>query len=122
MSPQRLTYDGTTDMPFAIVVAIATLIAWSFSREPKRLPADVTLWLIVALMFWFSLTTVFALVPDLPLGKWLATCKSLLFVLITAVMHTNRVRFYAPISIIALWILFFAPQYGIWGLLGGGER
>jgi putative inorganic carbon (hco3(-)) transporter len=121
MSPQRLTYDGTTDMPFAIVVAIATLIAWSFSREPKRLPADVTLWLIVALMFWFSLTTVFALVPDLPLGKWLATCKSLLFVLITAVMLTNRVRFHALIWIMVISISFYGLKSGIGALLSGGN-
>jgi putative inorganic carbon (HCO3(-)) transporter len=121
MSPQRLTYGATTDTPFAIAVAIATLIAWSFSREPKRLPADVTLWLIVALMFWLSLTTVFALVPDLPSGKWLATCKSLLFVLITAAMLTNRVRVHALIWIMVISISFYGLKSGIGTLLSGGN-
>src|SRR6266852_7007226 len=107
MSPQRLTFGITSDMPFAIVVAVATLIAWLFSREKKRLPADVTLWLIVALMLWFSLTTYYALVPDAAYGKWLSTCKALLFVLVTAAMLTNRIRFHALIWTMVISISFY---------------
>jgi len=120
MSPQRLTFGITSDMPFAIVVAVATLIAWLFSREKKRLPADVTLWLIVALMLWFSLTTYYALVPDAAYGKWLSTCKALLFVLVTAAMLTNRIRFHALIWTMVISISFYGLKSGLGTLLTGG--
>ncbi len=120
MSPQRLTFGATSDMPFAIVVAIATLIAWLFSREKNRLPADATLWLIVALMLWFSLTTFYALVPETAYGKWLSTEKALLFVLVTAAMLTNRVRFHALIWTMVISISFYGLKSGLGTLLTGG--
>ena len=39
MNPHRLTWGFAYDMPFAFMVAIATLIGFLVSREPKRFPA-----------------------------------------------------------------------------------
>jgi probable O-glycosylation ligase (exosortase A-associated) len=119
MSPHRLTYS-TADLPVAIVVAVATIIAWLFSREPKRFPPDITLWLIIILMLSFSLTTLLSLVPDRAFDKWLTTCKALLFVLITAAMLTNRIRIHALIWIMAISISFYGLKSGVGSILTSG--
>lgn len=52
LNPHRLAYGFARDLPFVQVAAIATMIAWIFSKEPKKFPANgVTItWLLFT--FW----------------------------------------------------------------------
>ena len=64
LNPHRLAYGFARDLPFVQVAAIVTMIAWLFSKEPKKFPANgVT---VTWLMFtgWVCITTLFALNPD----------------------------------------------------------
>ena len=38
MNPHRLTWGFAYDMPFAMIVAVVTLVALLISREPKKIP------------------------------------------------------------------------------------
>ena len=40
LNPHRLAYGFARDLPFVQVAAIATMIAWIFSKEPKKFPAN----------------------------------------------------------------------------------
>ena len=42
MNPHRLTWGFAYDFPFAMVVALVTIAAWLFSREPKTVPLRKT--------------------------------------------------------------------------------
>src|SRR6202030_1145929 len=38
MNPHRLTWGFAYDMPFAMIVALVTLVSLLISREPKKIP------------------------------------------------------------------------------------
>ena len=40
LNPHRLAYGFARDLPFVQVAAIVTMIAWIFSKEPKKFPAE----------------------------------------------------------------------------------
>ena len=61
MSPHRLTWGFAYDLPFAQVVALATLAGTLFTREKNRIPWNSTTILLVAFTFWVSLSTYFAM-------------------------------------------------------------
>src|SRR5882724_6135009 len=83
MNPHRLTWGFAYDYPFAMIVGVATAVGWLLSREPKRLPGTTITALLVAFALWISLTTLFALAPDLAFPKWDRTIKILLGAFLT---------------------------------------
>ena len=48
MNPHRLTWGWAFNFPFVQVAAIATILGWLVSKEPKRIPLNTAtlLWLI----------------------------------------------------------------------------
>src|SRR5215469_18585960 len=70
MNPHRLTWGYAYELRVALAVAVATIIAWLFSRERKVPPATATNCLLIAFGGWITLCTVFALVPDSAWVKW----------------------------------------------------
>ena len=40
LNPHRLAYGFARDLPFVQVTAIVTMIAWIFSKEPKKFPVN----------------------------------------------------------------------------------
>src|SRR5215472_2387810 len=63
MNPHRLSWSFAYDFPYAYCIAIVTLFAVIFSREPKRIPLTglTTLWILF--VAWMGITTIFAFYP-----------------------------------------------------------
>ena len=121
MNPHRLTWGFTYDFPLAMVVGVATLVAWLFSREPKTLPWHPLVLLLAIFAAWVSLTTLFAAYPDQALAKWDRTIKILLFNgFVTLGLITTRRRLDALIWVIVLSLGFFALKGAAFTLLTGG--
>lgn len=121
MSPHRLVWGFVTEIPLALVTAIATLIAWLASNEPKRLRFDATVWLILAFAVVITVTTMLALNPKAAFIFWDRTIKELLFVLVTIALTTNRIRFHALLWVMAVSIGYFGLKGGAFSLLHGGD-
>src|ERR1700689_157064 len=79
MSPHRLAWGFPDEIPLAMITAVATLVCWMFSKEPKRLHLDLTVWLVVTLMVWMSVNTLIALNPGVAWIRWDRTIKILGF-------------------------------------------
>ena len=121
MNPHRLTWGFTYDFPLAMVVGVATIGAWLFSREPKTLPWHPLVLLLAIFAAWVSLTTLFAAYPDQALAKWDRTIKILLFNgFVTLGLITTRRRLDALIWVIVLSLGFFALKGAAFTLLTGG--
>ena len=121
MNPHRLTWGFTYDFPLAMVVGVATIVAWLFSREPKTLPWHPLVLLLAIFAAWVSLTTLFAAYPDQALAKWDRTIKILLFNgFVTLGLITTRRRLDALIWVIVLSLGFFALKGAAFTLLTGG--
>jgi len=113
MSPHKLIYGGMIQaLPLALIAAVVTLLSWFFSKEPKRLQFNATIWLILAFAAVITISTGLALNPQKATAEWSRVIKELLFVLVTIFLTTNRVRGHA-----LLWVM--AASIGFYGLVGG---
>lgn len=123
MNPHRLTWGFAYDMPFAQIVAVATVIGLMLSREPKKVPSDPFVYLWVAFMAWMVLTTVFALNPSGAQDQLLKVLKIQFFILLTVLLVNTRDRIDKLVWVIVLSIGFYSVKGGLFTLTtGGGSR
>ncbi len=121
MNPHRLGYGFVSTWPVAEIVGIATLVAWVFSKEPKKLPMHTLLVLIMIFMAWISFTTWLSSDPALSDPKWDQTMKILLFTLVTAGLITTKNRLVGLIWIIVLSLGFYGAKGGVFTIETGGQ-
>src|SRR5579859_6604795 len=78
MNPHQLVYGPFAALPYALIVAIGTLIAWILAKEPKKLNGDALEITILVLMVWISFTSLVGLAPsDVLYDRWLISIKML---------------------------------------------
>jgi putative inorganic carbon (HCO3(-)) transporter len=121
MNPHRLAYGAAFSFPFAAVIAVVTLAALVLSKQPKSFPrTPVT---IVLLMFcaWVTLTSFFALEPDLVWREWNRVIKTLFMVFVSfMVLNTERdIKQFA--WTVALSLGFYGLKGGLFVLMSGGS-
>jgi len=121
LNPHRLAYGFARDLPFVQVAAIVTLIAWLFSKEPKKFPANgVTItWLLFTA--WVCITTLFALNPEQAGTELVRFLKIQLMTLMMLFMLTDRRRIEITVWVVALSIAFYGTKGGVFTLLSGGH-
>ncbi|HJV76316.1 MAG TPA: putative O-glycosylation ligase, exosortase A system-associated [Noviherbaspirillum sp.] len=121
MNPHRLAYGPAYDFPFAAVVVAATLAGLLFSHEPKRIPFTKVTVLLFCFMGWMTLTSFFALEPDLVWGEWNRVLKTFFMVILaSAVLHTEK-EIKALAWITGLSLGFYGFKGGVFTLLSGGS-
>src|SRR6266581_6192839 len=64
MNPHRLTWSFAYDMPFAMIVALVTLVSLLISREPKKIPWTRETIVLLIFIVWMLITTIFAVYPE----------------------------------------------------------
>jgi len=120
-NPHQLIYGFFEGLPYAMIVAIPTLLAWLISREPKAPPADATTITLSLLLIWISVTSIFALAPaDDVYEKWLLSVKMFGMTIVSYTMLTNRWRLDALIWVIVLSLGYFGLRGGVSALMNGG--
>lgn len=120
MNPHRLTYGFSADFPFAFIVGAVTLVAWLASKEPKKLPVNFAVGLMICFTVWIALTTFFAVLPLLARVKWEQASKILLMTFLTIILVNSRARLKAAIWVIVASIGYFAVKGGLFSLATGG--
>jgi hypothetical protein len=120
MSPHRLTWGFAYDMPFAQILALATLVGMAFSNEPKKIPFRSLTFLWIGFIAWMAVTTIFALYPEDALGQLEKVLKIQFVALLTLMLINTRERINYLIWVIVLSIGFFSLKGGLYTLLSGG--
>ena len=123
MSPQQLVWGGIfAAVPYALIVAAATLLSWAAARaEPKFPPFDRTTLLLLLLMVWISVTSLLGIGPPAQIfEKWQLGEKMLLMTGVAYALTTTRERLDQLILVIALSLAFFGVKGGIFAVLTGG--
>jgi putative inorganic carbon (hco3(-)) transporter len=100
-------------MPFAMIVAIPTILGVFLSRDAERRPIPFTTPTLCLLGLWmtYTFTTIMAWYPDMAWDLWGKVSKILLFVFLSLMYFQNRERLRYLFLIIAL-------SYGFYGLKG----
>jgi probable O-glycosylation ligase (exosortase A-associated) len=121
MNPHRLSFGFAYDFPFALCVAVATLVALVFSRERKRLPMTGLTLLWLAFLGLMCVTTVYALYPDAAVVQLQKVMKIQLMTFVTIVVVTTRERLRMLIWVIVGSLGYYGVKGGIFTILTGGD-
>src|SRR5688500_15451364 len=92
MNPHMLTWGFARGLPFAQLIAIATLVGVLFNRERKSLPRTPQVFLLAALWLVFVASTTLAIVPDRAWEQLEKVSKVLLFVFLSMIYFQDRRR------------------------------
>jgi probable O-glycosylation ligase (exosortase A-associated) len=121
MNPHRQVYGFAYGQPLNGVVAVATLIGWFASREPKRFPADATPWLMLALVAWMTIDTPFGALPDYSWGFWDRTVRLYVLIFMVFFTCTTKARIHGMILVLIISLGWYGVKGGVFTILKGGH-
>jgi len=121
MNPHRLTWGYAQEFRVALVVGIATLLAWLYSREPKAPPNTATVWTLVAFTFWVSVAALFAIHPEVAIPKWEEIIKILLMTFVTMCIVQTRERIDQLVWVIVVSLGIYGVKGGLFTIVTGGH-
>lgn len=122
MNPHRLCWGFAYSFPFAQVIALTTLTGLLLSREKKQLPWTRESIVLLILIAWMFLTTVYSLYPWLAWTQWDKVWKIMLVTYLTMVLINDEYRLKLLMFMIALSIGFYGVKGGLFVLTGGSEN
>src|SRR5688500_3761008 len=122
MNPHRLTWEFAHDMPFAQMVAIATLTGLIATKEKYPLPGMREVYLLVLFSLVMFLSTLFAFYPEAAWEQFDKVWKILLMTFVTMVLFQDPKKLRALVWIIALSIGFYGLKGGIFVVKTGGAQ
>lgn len=122
--PNTFLFGIGQSFRFNLIFAVATLVAWFISREPKRIPLNNTNILLFLFLFWVCLATAFGLAPaKARIDELIQFIKIMIFVVAISALVTSRLRVHALLIGIALGMGYHGVSEGAKFLLtGGGHR
>ena len=120
MNPHRLAWGFSTEMPFAMIVAVTTMISLWKSKEPKVIPWTRESILLFIFVIWMIITTFFAINEVDAWQQFDKVMKIQLMIFIGMILITDRMRLHWLIVVIALSIGFYGVKGGYFTILHGG--
>lgn len=121
MNPHRLTWEFTYDMPFAHIVAVATIIGLFLSNEQKRFPLTQTTVVLLLFVLWMNVTTIFALDIRESHDMWERVMKIQFMVLVALLLLHSKQHVQVLMWTLAASVGFFAVKGGIFTLVTEGQ-
>ena len=122
MNPHRITYGFAGSFPFVMIIATVTLLATLVSKEKKKVPFTPLVVQLLIVIFWVTLTAIFALNQVGAWDEWNTVMKTMLIVVLTiAVTRTvNDVK--ALVLTVAVSLGFWGFKGGLWTIASGGHN
>lgn len=121
MNPHRLSWGFAYSMPFAAVTGAFLIIGFLFTKDKQKLPwTGVTItWAL--LIFWFVVSTVFAIDTGMSSEELVRVIKIQLVTLLTLLLVNNKEKLNNLVWVITLSIGFFGIKGGVFVALTGGS-
>lgn len=121
MNPHRMAYGFAQSMPFAQIIALVTVAAMLFSKEPKRVPVNGLTAIWAVYLLWMVLAAQLAIYPS-EANTYLVSVLKIQFVtILTMVLISDRMRMERLLWVIVLSIGFFSVKGGLFTLATGGS-
>lgn len=121
MNPHRLTYGFAYDFPFAMIVAIVTIVVFLFSKEKKEMIWSRETVVLLIFIGWMLFTTFFAFYPEDAWIQWDKVWKIQLIIFLTVLLINERQKLNWMIWVIALSLGFYGIKGGVFTILNGGS-
>ena len=127
-NPQEFTYGIASKIPFALLIAISTLAGLVVTKRKQIPPLTIETGLLLALWFWFCVTTVNVFFSPALTHHWMDSVDFLwriskillmVFVALALVTDSKRLRWWYLVT--AASFAVFALKGSVFGLLTGGQ-
>lgn len=122
MNPHQLGWVYTDSLPFAMIIALATIFAFIIQPGRKTLTMHPLIILLMVFLGYTTLTTLFAVAPAAALTKYVEFFKIMLMTFLTVPLMASRERIHALVWIIVLSVGFYGTKGGIFTLVTGGDH
>jgi len=122
LNPHRTMYGAASDLPWALAAFCAMLAGCLFAAEPRRIQLNAVTGLMLLLMVCMTITSLQALGPPSAVwAKWSQVEKSLLALILTASLLTDRRRLHALIWIMVISIGYYGVRGGLFTVITAGN-
>lgn len=124
MNPHKAAYGFARTLPFAYMVALATLVGLMFSRQRRALPKSAITVILFLLLAWMTVTSYFAInAAPVVLDRWIFVMKIQVMIFVTLMLIRGREQIDWLIWVVTFSVGFYGIKGGIWTVLhGGGGR
>jgi len=120
MNPHREAFGFSQNLPLNMIIALATLVSWVISKEPKRMPSNPIVVVLAMFLVWMTFNSFFAFNPTWSWPFWDRTWRVLLLGFLITTMATNKARIDAVIWVAVISLLYFGVKGGLFTVLTGG--
>ena len=121
MNPHRLCWGFASEMPFAQIIAIATIFGFLYYRDKMTPNMSTVLWLWMLFVIWTGVTTYFALYPEAAFFSWNEFMKISFMVFLTIIMTSDKGKLQALVWVVVASLGFYGLKGGIFTIVGGGQ-
>ncbi len=124
MNPHKATFGFANQLPFAYMIAIATVMGLLVKRHRKPLPVNSMMSLLLMLLVWMSFTSLFAINDNgVVFDRWRFVMKIQVMIFVTLILIRGRQQIDWLIWVVTFSVGFYGIKGGIWTLMrGGGGR
>src|SRR4030095_7977002 len=122
MNPHRLTWGFAYTMPFAMLVAIATLLGAVIAKDRRPIPWNREMLLMAILLAYFTVTSFFACAPEYAWPQWEKVAKIIFMTFVATMFIYGKARIRALLLVVVASIGFYGFKGGIWSILKGGSE
>lgn len=122
MNPHRLVYGFAYQIPFAQIIGITALISVAISKDRRPVPWNTGLVLMLAILAYSALTSVFAWTPEAAWGYWIQVFKVFLMTFVMTMVIYGKERIHMLLLVVVFSIGFYGFKGGIFVFLTAGEH
>lgn len=122
MNPHKLAYGFAISLPWAMMAAIATLLAILFSKQRNPLPLNGGVGLLIVLWLWMTLSAALSInPPGVVWERWIFVTKIYFMLLVTLMVVRGRKPLDTLIWVVVGSVGFYALKGGIFTIATGGS-
>lgn len=121
MNPHRMTWGFAYSLPFAAAAAALTLIAMTYGKPRPKFPVTAPTVLLITLVLWMGITTVFAIHVDASFDLFVRAFKTLFMTLIALAVIQEKKHIQALLWVVVGSVAFFGIKGGAFTIATGGS-
>lgn len=122
MNPHKLSWGWASEMPFAQIVAITTLLSILFNKSKiYKFPNDRVAIALIIFFLWLGVSPLFSFFPDREFAMWLHPAKVIFMAMVGLILLGTRDQLQKLIWTLALSLGFFGIKGGIFTIATGGN-
>ncbi len=123
MNPQTQTWGFAHNIPFAMVIAVATMASMVVTREPRNLPWTPLTLTLLAFAIWMNVTLPFSIYLESSLDQWNKVKKIMLMNFVVIMLVKSRADIHRLMWVLVISLGFYGIKGGLFTLrTGGGQR